>query len=328
MKYVYILGGLQRRNALGRNEWHSYKEARLIKVNLQSGELLQTVTYRSPPHLCADKDPSIVFKAGSILHDRLFAVTETEVLIYSVPDLEKIGHISLPCFNDLHHVCPSPDGSLMVAVTGLDMVIKISESGDILQEWGVLEQDPWRRFSRSEDYRKVSTTKPHLAHPNFVFFLDGQPWVTRFNQKDAICLTDPEKRMAVEVERVHDGVVHEGKVYFTAINGHIAVFDGVSLKRLQLMDLQAINESQRYLGWCRGVLPDGDGAWTGFSRLRATRSRENLSWIKHGFKKVGGHGGHPTRIARYDLKRQCLDREILLEPLGLSAVFAILPGED
>ena len=94
-------------------------------------------------------------------------------------------------------------------------------------------------------------------------------------------------------------------------------------------DLNTLNEpdEDRPLGWCRGVLPIGDGrqAWVGFSRLRYTTLRRNLSWIRHGFRETEHHRERPTRIDLYELGRgePDLRRQIDLESVRLGAVFSI-----
>jgi hypothetical protein len=64
----------------------------------------------------------------------------------------------------------------------------------------------------------------------------------------------------------------------------------------------------------------------GFSRLRPTRFRRNVSWVKHGLRRVGRHRSGPTRLAAYSLEDERLLDEIDLEPHGLNAVFSILPA--
>ena len=36
----------------------------------------------------------------------------------------------------------------------------------------------WERFDPEVDYRQVPTTKPHETHPNFVFIVEEDVWVT------------------------------------------------------------------------------------------------------------------------------------------------------
>jgi hypothetical protein len=61
----------------------------------------------------------------------------------------------------------------------------------------------------------------------------------------------------------------------------------------------------------------------GFTRLRYTRLRQNLSWVRHGFRTTEHHRGLPTRVALYDLERPAKLREIDLEDAGVNAVFSI-----
>ena len=82
---------------------------------------------------------------------------------------------------------------------------------------------------RSVDYRQGVDLKPHRAHPNYVFFVDGEPFATRFELRDAISLNDPARRISIGGERVHDGVVHDGLIYFTTVDGCVAIVDSSTL---------------------------------------------------------------------------------------------------
>ncbi len=325
---VYVTGGTQRRGARGDQEWFSYAEAAVCRVDLSSGAVEKAVTYVSPGEV-RPEDPrsNIVFKSGVIDGDVLHVCTQTEILAYDLPDFT-LGHrVTHPWFNDLHHVGLDSDGNYLVAVTGLDLALRMTRDGTVLEEWPVHEQDTWDRFDRDTDYRRVLTTKPHHAHPNFIFEADGEVWVTRLHQKDAVCVTSADRRIDVGVQKVHDGHVRDGKVWFTTVDGRVAVGDLASGRMERIWDLNDINGEDRSLGWCRGLhLLDGNRVLVGFSRLRPTRIKENLTWVKHklGLNKVAG--SLPTRIALYDLDNMEMEREFRLEEAGLNAVFAILPG--
>lgn len=321
MGTLYVTGGQQRalRPMGGGNDWYEYGKGLILEVDPASGRVEQRVEYVSPPEACPDEDPIILFKSASIEGDRLYASTQTEVMVYRVPDFERLAYVSLPMFNDVHHVRPSPAGNLLVAISGLDMVVEVTLGGEVVHEWSVLDEDPWQRFSRDIDYRKVRTTKPHHAHPNHVFVLGDEIWATRFEQKDAISLTRPGRRIALDRERVHDGLVHDGRIWFTTVNGTVLVADAESLEITQTIDLTDFHEESTLLGWTRGLLPHDGALWVGFSRIRPTKFRENVAWIARGFKSV-----MPTRIADYDLATRRCTAEIDLEPAGLSAVFSVL----
>ncbi len=87
----------------------------------------------------------------------------------------------------------------------------------------------WQRFSRDIDYRKVASTKPHQSHPNYAFQLGGDVWVTRLYQRDAVCLTDSGKRINIALELPHDGVVRGKEIYFTLVDGRVALANADTL---------------------------------------------------------------------------------------------------
>ncbi len=325
MNRFYVVGGRQKPEATGKTpEWQMWGGGVIVEVDVDTGTVVERKHYVSPPEACAaDEDASIVFKAGTLDRDRFYVCTQTEVLIYAATDFRQIGYVSLPRFNDLHHVRPTRHGTLLVVNTGLDTVVEVTLAGNVVREWSVLGQDVWARFSRDVDYRRVATTKPHHAHPNFVFELANEYWVTRFIQRDAICLTRAGWRIPIEGAPNHDGEVKDGKVYFTSVDARVVIADGDTKRVERVIDLNAISGSDTPLGWCRGLaVLDDDHVAVGFSRLRPTRFRENVRWLKH---KLGGsgYGLAPTRIAVFDLKRGKLCWETSLEPAGMNIVFSI-----
>jgi hypothetical protein len=322
MSELYVVGGVLRTSFFKQlPEWNSFKRALIVRVKPE-GKLADVMAeYVSPEDACPSDSPSILFKSATVADGKLYVCTPTEVLVYQLPSFKVLHYISLPCFNDLHHVRPTPDGNILIADTGLDMVVEVTVDGQLLREWSVLGEDPWKRFSRDIDYRKVPETKPHRSHPNHVFQLDDEVWVTRFEQRDAISLTEPGRRIDIAVQRPHDGQVAGDWIYFTTVDGHLVVANRHSLKVEEVFDLNAIdNPQQHVLGWCRGVAVMENGkVWVGFSRIRTTRFKENLLWAKQGFESRN----KPTHIALYDLgKKSCLD-EIDLEPYGLDVLFSV-----
>lgn len=320
---AYVVGGRQRdaRGLLsGDRPWQGYDRGLILDVDLRSGTFEAAFEYESPDDVIADEDAAISLQASTLEGDLLYTCTETEVLVYRLPAFELLTHVSLPLFNDVHHVRPSVDGNVVVANAGLEMVLELTAEGEVVQLWNVLGEEPWERVDRNVDYRKIST-KPHRAHPNFVFYIGDELWATRFHQGDAISLADPARRIVVSDKRIHDGVVHDGRVYFSVVNGQIVVADTDTLEVVDVIDLNEFHDDRSVLGWCRGILVDGPRLWVGFSRIRATKFRENVGWAARGFRH-----DRPTRIACYDLeRRECL-AEIDLESTGLAAVYSVLPA--
>ncbi len=327
MSELYVVGGALRSSLFKQlAEWNSCKKALIVKVNPRAKTSEILVEYDSPEDACPADSPSILFKAATVADDKLYVCTPTEVLVYQLPGFQLLHYVSLPCFNDLHHVRPTPEGNILIADTGLDLVVEVTPQGKLLREWSVLEEDTWQRFSRNIDYRKVPETKPHKSHPNHVFQLDDEIWVTRFEQRDAISLTRPGRRINIGVQRPHDGHVVGDWIYFTTVDGHLAVANRHTLQVEEIFDLNTIdNQQQLVLGWCRGLaVMEKDKVWVGFTRIRSTRFKENLLWAKHGFEIRN----KPTHIALYDLaKKKCLD-EIDLEPYGLAVLFSVHSAEE
>jgi hypothetical protein len=328
MSHLYLLGGRQRK-LLFKNEEEQrlYEAAIILRLDTSTSIASVELEYKTPPEARASDEASLAFKAASLIGNTLYTCTSTEVLIFEVPSFKRIGYVSLPCFNDLHHVAPTPDGNLLVANTGLDMVVMFTPEGRVLAEWNVLGEDPWSRFSREVDYRKVESTKPHQSHPNSVFQLGQDVWVTRLSQKDAICLTTPGKRINIDVQRPHDGLVCDNRIYFTTVDGRIVIANRYSLEIDQIIDLNEIhrvrNQDDALLGWCRGVLPlDERRLWVGFTRVRKTKFTENVMWIKHAFKEKE----RPTHIALYDIVDKVCLQEIDVENFGVNVIFGIYPA--
>jgi hypothetical protein len=328
---LWVVGGEQKSTLRQQNEWNKFGAAVVARIEPESDKAERVLEYTSPPEHCPDDRPSFIFKAATFAGDTAWLCTQTEVLECALPSFTIRRVISLPCFNDLHHVAPGPDGTLFVAVTGLDAVAEITRDGELRRLVSALGGSPWDRFSPEVDYRKVATTKPHLSHPNYVFFLDGRPWVTRFEQRDAVPVDDPAGdagAFPVGGAGIHDGCldgsdgIGGGRLFFTTVDGHLVRFGLAGGERRDL-DLNSFLEpdDDRPLGWCRGVLPLGDRAWVGFTRLRPTLLHRNLSWIRHGFRDTR----LPTRIALYDLERPARLREVSVEAAGINAVFSIHP---
>jgi hypothetical protein len=327
VKGLYVVGGKQKRRLLKEHEeWDLYDSALVLQLRLETNEATVCVEYSTPLDARPSASSSVLFKAATQQGNRLYVCTSTEVLVYKVPEFEPVCYVSLPCFNDLHHVCPTDEGNLLVANTGLDMVVEFTQQGEVLRQWNVLGEDPWGRFSTEVDYRKVATTKPHRSHPNYVFQRGTDIWVTRYEQRDAVCLTRSAPPIVIGIENVHDGHVEEDRIYFTTVDGNLVLVDRETLKVSNVVDLKLIdNECRALLGWCRGLMIlDEAKVWVGFTRVRKTRFKENLNWVKHVFHDVE----KPTHLALYDLSaRKCL-REIDLEPYGMNVVYSIFPAVE
>lgn len=334
----YIVGGQSRSLRKQAEGWRKLDTAVILNVDSTEGRVERCVEYVTPAIACADELPSITFKSSTLQGDLLYACTETEVIVYRVPTFTIERYISLPFFNDLHHVLPTRRGTLLLAVTGLDMVVELDGENRVIREWDTSERGIWTRFSKEVDYRKVATTKPHIAHPNFIFTTGDDVWVTRNEFLDAVCLTAPGRRITIWPQGnsdhigPHDGHVSNGAVYFTTVDGHIVIADHATTRVLQHIDVTKLRQGTRKVGWCRGLKLLNDGQiLVGFTRLRPTRFQDNIGWVKSRIKDLAGIADTPdsgvyvpTHIACIDPEQGRVDWTLNLEEQGLNAIFSIL----
>ena len=322
---VWVVGGEQKPQFREGPGWKGFKAAVVVEVD--GGQVRRVFEYQSRPEHTPE-EPSHHFTAATFVGSTGYLCTPTEVLICRLPDFRVDRVISLPCFNDLHHVVPGPNGNLFVAVTGLDAVAELTPDGELVRLTDVMGGSVWDRFDRTVDYRKVPSTKPHRAHPCYVFFLDEVPWVTRGDQHDAVALDGSGRRIAVHHQNIHDGHVQDDEVLFTGVDGHLVWVNARTGAR-QAMDLNPVSgKGDMPLGWCRGLFARDGSAWVGFTRVRFTNLRKNLSWIKNRFGPTMHDTHLGSRIALYDLREPRLLEEVYLEDARVNAVFSIHPKEE
>jgi len=326
---LLVVGGRSKVQRRPVAEWFNSEAGIVVEVDEASGAVNVVLEYVSPREVTPDGDRSVLFKAATRVGDRLYLCTQTEVMVLRLPGFEREAYISLPCFNDVHHVAPDAAGNLLVAVTGLDMVVRVTPDGRILDEWSVIDTPTWSRFDRTVDYRKIPTTKPHAAHPNFVLERDGAVWATRFDQHDSINLADRSQTIPIECGFPHDGMLHDGRIYFTTVQGYVAIADPATRRVERTIDLTHVFQPEQPLGWCRGIkIVDDRYAIVGFSRLRFTKQQENVAWVKDQIKKLlkRNDAMRPlaTRIACFDLRTEAPLWEVKLEEHGVNEVFSIL----
>ncbi|NQD64946.1 hypothetical protein HP456_03340 [Bacillus haikouensis] len=318
MEEFFLVGAEQKSKVM--KDWQQFKKAVILKFNLQNKTLKKVIEYESPKEVCADHEASISFTAATLRGNKLYVGTTTEVLVYDTSSLSLIQRISLPLMNDIHHVKPGKNGNILVVNTGLDMVVELNGAGSVERMWNVLGQAPWQRFDPSIDYRKITTTKPHQSHPNFVFELDEEIWVTRCLQKDAVCLTNPGKKINIGRQLVHDGVVFKNQIYFTQVDGRVVIVDRGTLKVERVVDLTEIRPGNEKIGWCRGIKPlTKDIILVGFTRVRPSSQRNKDGTTKY----LGDYGVLPTRLACFNIKENKLLWEKNLEVSGLNAIYSI-----
>ena len=322
---LLLSGGISRAFGTVLGHGHRSKYGQLALLDLGNKQLKTLIKHTTPAEYCADVLPSVCFQSASLERNRLYLCSPTQVFVYEYPSLELILEINHPYFNDLHHVARIGDVTY-VASTGIDAVLGFDDNGELIEARHVMGMDLWYRRPSNIDYRKIASTKPHDSHPNFVFSIDNDIWVTRFEQKDAINLNNASEKIIIDVERPHDGHVVGSYIYFTTVNGCVVIADRVTKEVSEVIDLNAIDSRGRALGWWRGLAIIDNYAFVGFSRLRTTTIEKNLRWLK---SVVGNTrtlvDALPARVALYDLtKRELLD-EFNFHEEDMNTIFSIIP---
>jgi len=339
MPRIYITGGRQKPSALlTRDEWNAYEKAVVIELNTETGDARCVLEYQSAPELCPPRGASHVFKAGAWDGDQLLLCTQTEVVWFNPRSHTVTQRLSHPWMNDVHHV-ERIDGRLHVVSTGLDSVLEFEEDDRTLATlhsvtgdtpWVRFSEEPARGFSQDTDFRRVPTTKPHPCHANYIHFDGGQRWVSRFQQRNAVCIETGATTARISDAPIHDGVVDGDHTWFTVVSGSVVALDRTTHQISARYDLDHIGrEGGHPLGWVRGILrhrPHNQPVQTllAFSRLRPTKLKQNLAWLRRPLGKAPEP--KPTRIAAYDLEGGRKLREWVVEKAGVSSIFSILPA--
>ena len=328
MDSFIITGAMTRPNASKLGEGKLYEKARLVRYHTEDRHTEILLEINEGGEHYPDETPNLEFTAATLSGDKLYLCTDTEVFIYSYPEIKLIKTASYPVFQNIHHIAPLGD-VVAVTSTGLDSVVLLDKEDLSFKEIiSVLdpneyENAPWHKFSKTVDYRKVHSTKPHQAHPNHTFMLDDEIWVTRFNHRDAVCLRDVSQKIDLAIYGVHDGHVIGDYIYFTSVHGNIIIVDKYTRKVEEVIDLNVIEDVGMPLGWCRGfAMVNENTAMIGYSKLRDTKIKENIAWVKE-FVRGTTRLLH-TRVVTYDLDKKEKIAEYLMPKGSIDAIYSII----
>ncbi|KKO46893.1 hypothetical protein WG68_02850 [Arsukibacterium ikkense] len=324
-KGLLVTGGCLRPDGFELGEGKYYGKAGLLKLDLSSGEFTPLLTKADGGTNYPPQHPNQQFTAACLDGDTLWLPTDTEVYQYQLPELKQLKCFSHPCFHNIHSVHLF-DNELIVTSTGLDnIVVLCPQSGEIKRIINTEGKAPWHRFDAGTDYRLVHSTRPHDSHPNYVFKLDNKLWVTRCTHDDAVCLDDVTDRIDVAHQdemSVHDGIWWHDKLVFTRVDGYLVIVDPTSRKVIDKHDPFA-SERNRPLGWCRGLLVDGDIFYIGYSKLRKTKLISKLKFLTQGnFKYMDGN---EALIVAYDMAAKKVVNTYAIPAGMLDAIYGILP---
>ena len=328
MKRLLVSGARERENWFELGDGKAYDAAKLHRIDLENAGTEELLSIESVGEHYPEVQPNIQFTAGHTDGSRIWLPTDTEIRLYDYPSLDLVRVVSFPFFHNIHSVTRIDD-LLIVTSTGLDLVALIdAKEGTVVDLVNVEGKPVWHRHSREKDYRLVHSTRPHLGHPNYIFQLDGQLWVTRCAFDDAVHLYDITDRIDVGRGRnisVHDGVVKDGHVYFTTVDGGISIASCKDKRVVEDVDLKRVESKNTMRGWCRGLMLYDSYVFVGFSRIRKTRDSRKVRWTSL------------LRGARYveEASVVCYERgswrkldEWRFAPEGLAAIYGLMPEPE
>jgi len=315
---LLVFGGKCHPNPQQRPAWDLYESAVLLRI--RDRRVVDRLEYRGW-ELDREVGLSVCFRAAAIAGNFAYTCTSTQVLKIDLERFAVVDAYTHRYFNDLHHVVPVDD-RFYVAATGIDSVLEFDERFELRHRYPIANDEILALHGPDADYRRIPTTKPHHAHPNYVGSWGGEVWVTNFEAGRAQTLANT-RQIPLSENRIHDGVQARGRVWFTAVNGEVITVSEDGRDR-RTFNLTPMTRADRLMGWCRGIAATGDDeAVVGFSKLRETKLRENLKWLGNKLLNQSFALSEPTRIACYDLARGVESWRVELEEHDCNAVFSI-----
>ena len=323
-----ITGGKRNRNAYDMDCLADCYEAGIYDVDFGRKRIRRSYFETRPDYDLYSKSYSLAFRSGTIFHGDLYTCTHSEIVIFDLQRFAVKDRLTHRLFNDIHHVLPVDGKTRMwIADTGLDRVGEYTGMGR-LRLHSVLEPGQTKTLDETVDYRKVST-KPHKAHPNHVFRLNGDLWATRFNQRDAVCVPNPQKSIKIPTGKPHDGLLADGRLYFTTVNGTVVRVDTDDGARTQTFDISSLYRGFNP-GWCRALAVNKEVVYIGYSAFRWTYRLENIGFIGSSMRNIARQLGQkrPARIVKYDMQRRQIVDEMIFSDRGIDLIFSILFAND
>lgn len=301
---ILISGARERPEGFSLGEGKYYHQAVLLELDIESGTYKSVFEKHDGGKNYPAEHPNIQFTAGCINGSTLWLPTDTEIYELGLPDYKIKQIISHPCFQNIHSVHVFND-ELVVTSTGLDNIVFIDRSeGSISRIENAEGLDPWHRFSQETDYRQVHSTRPHDCHPNYVFELGKELWVTRCKQEDAVCLTDTSQSLDItrnDAVSVHDGIPWGNTIVFTRVDGLLVLFNADTGTYIETLD-PFNDRANRPLGWCRGLCSTGNILYMGYSKIRKTKLVDKLKFLSRGNYKYSS--GNNALIVAYDMEQK------------------------
>jgi len=272
---------------------------RLVELDADTGQVLRQLDWDTPAGCGAGPEVHQEFTAGHLIGDSFWQPTHTELLRIDPDAMTVVDQVGHPLLHGVHSVAPGRDGGLVVSCAGLDSVLELSTSGDVVHHH-FLGGGPFAaRHPLPRDFRVVpyDALKPHSHHPNHAQWVGDSLLATCFETRRAHRLVGAGPDIDLAEGIPHDGRLRDGLLWFTQVDGRILAThpDG---RREHVIELSRLDPTPGLLGWCRGIDKAGHRLFVGCTQLRRSRHREVARWL------LRGEQGRkrPSRVVEIDLR--------------------------
>jgi hypothetical protein len=158
---------------------------------------------------------------------------------------------------------------------------------------------------------------------NHVVEWRGRRLATRGTRGDLLDL-DTGVTFPVADVVIHDGTPGpDGLLWVTAVDGRLFGLDATG-RVARAVAVPPPDTTGEPLGWCRGLAFSEGLVWVGFTRIRATRARERLAWVRGRLRGRRIATRRPTRLVGLTLDPVRIVRTVELASVGLDALFAVV----
>jgi hypothetical protein len=201
----------------------------------------------------------------AVLGDQVVVCSWTEQCVFLLNGRDKPATITHPWFNALHSVDVTPEGTLLLASAGSDLIVEVNEKAEIVWEWFGPEHGYDRQpdgtptfFDRAADYRTMRrSTAEQSMHVNSAILLDGDTVLaTLFHQGQLLLIDRRTGKSTILLDglsRPHGLHRRDGGFVLSDTLGH----------RIVLLDedLLVCSEIDHGTQWLQDTIPTSAGSY-------------------------------------------------------------------
>lgn len=293
------------------------------------------------------------FAGGSLADDgTLYVAAHAAVARVDTETATVTGVLHQPCMNDLHHVAALGE-RLFVSNTGLGAVEVLDRDGTFLGShallpawvnarrmagddppldappvrpgWDGLSPAPWPAARNEDGYHATDRRSapfhrlkvPDHLHVNHVAAVGDRLLATCFADGTLRDLRTFEVAARLPGAFLHDGIVHDGALWLTAIDGTILELDAHTF--VERRRLSAFGTG--HFGWCRGLAVSDQHLLVGLTEVRRGRLP------RHRWAEREPEGSETSVLLLDRADGRLLARVVLSDAARHSKLYSVLPTD-